>query len=214
MQPEIGEASCQKLRARNSSWPFRVPQIPWASRMSRRSSARIARALTRFANNTIHQNVAEQDRWISVRASAGSSNRACYHQPLRSGLDSRRRRAGSRAGPFRGARSGFVAALRAFGDFGNQALRRGHRERHAPASRKHVAEAIRVIESAGQRPPEFTPPDRASKLCIIRAAWRPGTPRPWRSFQSPPWRAIVRMGQSFSRVPCVHRSSSAGPQRR
>src|ERR1700729_3949785 len=24
-------------------------------------------ALTRFANNTIHQNVAEQDRWISVR---------------------------------------------------------------------------------------------------------------------------------------------------
>jgi len=24
-------------------------------------------ALTRFANNTIHQNVAEQDRWISIR---------------------------------------------------------------------------------------------------------------------------------------------------
>ena len=24
-------------------------------------------ALTRFANNTIHQNVAEQDRWLSVR---------------------------------------------------------------------------------------------------------------------------------------------------
>src|ERR1700722_10465621 len=28
-------------------------------------------ALTRFANNTIHQNVAEQDRWILIRVALG-----------------------------------------------------------------------------------------------------------------------------------------------
>jgi len=34
-----------------------------------------ATALTRFANNTIHQNVAERDRMVSVRALMGSARR-------------------------------------------------------------------------------------------------------------------------------------------
>ena len=60
--------------------PSRIERMPRAFRRraasreiarglatSKRCSARIASALTRFANNTIHQNVAEQAQWLSVR---------------------------------------------------------------------------------------------------------------------------------------------------
>ena len=37
-------------------------------------------ALTRFANNTIHQNVAEEENHISVRVSFGGRTARAYHQ--------------------------------------------------------------------------------------------------------------------------------------
>ncbi len=40
-------------------------------------------ALTRFANNTIHQNVAEEEYHISVRVSFGGPHRARHHQQAR-----------------------------------------------------------------------------------------------------------------------------------
>ena len=128
--------SYRKANAGSCSGGAECAQSLWACRTSRRCSARISRALTRFANNTIHQNVAEQDRWISVRVAL--DHRTARATTNRFDPDSirGRRLAGPRAGPVRRAQSGFVAAQRAFGDFGNQALRSRHRQRNARASRK------------------------------------------------------------------------------
>ena len=69
-------------------------------------------ALTRFANNAIHQNVAEQDRWLSVRVAI--DHKTARATTNRFDPDSIREAvvASPRAGPFRGAQSGFAAARR------------------------------------------------------------------------------------------------------
>ncbi len=107
-------------------------------------------ALTRFANNTIHQNVAEQDRWISVRVA----------------LDQRTARATTnRFDPdsIRGAvEQAFALACSAAPDsdllpLHENSLVSETKRFDAPtaaATPEHrgraVAEAIRIIESAGQ----------------------------------------------------------------
>src|SRR5580700_10770617 len=107
-------------------------------------------ALTRFANNTIHQNVAEQDRWISVRVA----------------LDQRTARATTnRFDPdsIRGAvEQAFALACSAAPDsellpLQENSLVSETKRFDAPtaaATPEHrgraVAEAIRIIESAGQ----------------------------------------------------------------
>jgi predicted Zn-dependent protease len=67
MQPEMAEsilpiANCEELFAAVQS----AAKSLGVSDVEALFGAHCA-ALTRFANNTIHQNVAEQDRWISVR---------------------------------------------------------------------------------------------------------------------------------------------------
>ncbi len=108
-------------------------------------------ALTRFANNTIHQNVAEQDRWISVRVALDHKNRARHHQPIRSRFHSRRRlrRPWRSPGPQRPIRiccrstnPPVISETKRF-DPATASATPEHRG-------KTVAEAIRIVESAGQ----------------------------------------------------------------
>jgi PmbA protein len=107
-------------------------------------------ALTRFANNTIHQNVAEQDRWISVRV-------ALDHQTARATTN--------RFDPdsIRNAVSQALALARSAAPNPDllplnqpsviSETRRFHAAT-ASATPEHrgrtVAEAIRIVESAGQ----------------------------------------------------------------
>lgn len=107
-------------------------------------------ALTRFANNTIHQNVAEQDRWISVRVA----------------LDHRTARATTNrfdAASIRGAVSEALTLARSASP--NPDLLPLHEPSPVPETKRFdpatasatpehragaVAEAIRIVESAGQ----------------------------------------------------------------
>jgi PmbA protein len=107
-------------------------------------------ALTRFANNTIHQNVAEQDRWISVRVA----------------IDQKTARATTNrfdANSIRGAVSAALALARSAASNPDllplnepSAIREITRFDSATASAtpqhrgQAVAEAIRIVESAGQ----------------------------------------------------------------
>src|ERR1700733_5127414 len=107
-------------------------------------------ALTRFANNTIHQNVAEQDRWISVRV-------ALDHQTARATTN--------RFDPdsIRNAVSQALALARSAAPNPdllplNQPSVISETKRFHPATAsatpehrgRAVAEAIRIVESAGQ----------------------------------------------------------------
>jgi PmbA protein len=107
-------------------------------------------ALTRFANNTIHQNVAEQDRWISVRVA----------------IDQKTARATTNrfdANSIRGAVSAALALARSAASNPDllplnepSAIPEITRFDRATASAtpqhrgQAVAEAIRIVESAGQ----------------------------------------------------------------
>jgi PmbA protein len=107
-------------------------------------------ALTRFANNTIHQNVAEQDRWLSVRVA----------------LDHRTARATTnrfQPDSIRGAVEQALALARSAAPNSdllplNESSVNSETKRFDPATAaatpehrgRAVAEAIRVVESAGQ----------------------------------------------------------------
>ncbi len=150
MQPEMAEsilpkATCQELFVAVQS----AAKSLGVSDVEALFGAHCA-ALTRFANNTIHQNVAEQDRWISVRVA----------------LDHRTARATTnRFDPdsIRGAVAQALALARSAAAnpdllplFERSAISETKRFDAATASAtpQHrgstVAEAIRVIESAGQ----------------------------------------------------------------
>jgi hypothetical protein len=113
----------------------RTPQNLWEFPMWRRFSAAHFGALTRFANNTIHQNVAEQDRWLSVRVAL--DHRTARATTNRFDPDSIRGAVEQALALARSAAPNpdLLPLNRALGDFRNQALRRGYGERHARASR-------------------------------------------------------------------------------
>src|ERR1700688_3819545 len=107
-------------------------------------------ALTRFANNTIHQNVAEKDRWISVRVAIDQKTA----RPTTNRFDS---------DSIRGAVSAALALARSAASNPDllplnepSAIREIKRFDPATASAtpqhrgQAVAEAIRIVESAGQ----------------------------------------------------------------
>jgi len=107
-------------------------------------------ALTRFANNTIHQNVAEQDRWISVRVAldqrtARSTTNRFDADSIRSAVEQALALARSAAPnsdllPLNGP--SVVSETKRF-DAATAAATPDHRGRA-------VAEAIRIVESSGQ----------------------------------------------------------------
>jgi PmbA protein len=150
MQPELAEsilpiANCQELFAAVQG----AAKSLGVSDVEALFGAHCA-ALTRFANNTIHQNVAEQDRWISVRVA----------------LDHRTARATTnRFDPdsIRGAVAQALALARSAAAnpdllplFERSAISETKRFDAATASAtpQHrgstVAEAIRIVESTGQ----------------------------------------------------------------
>jgi len=107
-------------------------------------------ALTRFANNTIHQNVAEQDRWISVRVAidhrtARATTNSFYPDSIRRAVEHALALARSAAPnpellPMN--EPSVVSETKRF-DPATAAANPEHRGRA-------VAEAIRVVEGAGQ----------------------------------------------------------------
>jgi PmbA protein len=107
-------------------------------------------ALTRFANNTIHQNVAEQDRWISVRVAldqrtARATTNRFDPDSIRSAVEQALALARSAAPnpdllPL--YEPSVMSETRRF-DAATAAATPGHRGRA-------VAEAIRIIERSGQ----------------------------------------------------------------
>ncbi len=107
-------------------------------------------ALTRFANNTIHQNVAEQDRWISVRVAldqrtARSTTNRFDPDSIRSAVEQALALARSAAPnsdllPLN--EPSVVSETKRF-DAATAAATPDHRGRA-------VAEAIRIVESSGQ----------------------------------------------------------------
>jgi PmbA protein len=107
-------------------------------------------ALTRFANNTIHQNVAEQDRWISVRVAldhrtARSTTNRFDADSIRSAVEQALALARSAAPnsdllPLN--EPSVVSETKRF-DAATAAATPDHRGRA-------VAEAIRIVESSGQ----------------------------------------------------------------
>ncbi len=107
-------------------------------------------ALTRFANNTIHQNVAEQDRWISVRVAL--EQKTARATTNRFDPDSIRRAVEQALALARSAapnpdllplaEPSVVSETKRF-DEATAAATAEHRGRT-------VAEAIRIVESAGQ----------------------------------------------------------------
>ncbi|MGA2881643.1 MAG: TldD/PmbA family protein [Bryobacteraceae bacterium] len=107
-------------------------------------------ALTRFANNTIHQNVAEQDRWISIRAAidhktARATTNRFDADSIRSAVEQALALARSAASnpdllPMNAA--SMISETKRF-DAGTAAATPEHRG-------QAVAEAIRIVESAGQ----------------------------------------------------------------
>jgi len=107
-------------------------------------------ALTRFANNTIHQNVAEQDRWISVRVAL--DQRTARSTTNRFDPDSIRKAVEQALALARSAapnpdllplnEPSVVSETKRF-DAATAAAAPDHRGRA-------VAEAIRIVESSGQ----------------------------------------------------------------
>src|SRR5579862_1780635 len=107
-------------------------------------------ALTRFANNTIHQNVAEQDRWISVRVAI--DHRTARATTNRFDPDSIRKAVEQALALARSAapnpellpmnEPSVISETKRF-DAATAAANPEHRGRA-------VAEAIRIVESAGQ----------------------------------------------------------------
>ena len=107
-------------------------------------------ALTRFANNTIHQNVAEQDRWISVRVAL--DQRTARATTNRLDADSIRGAVEQALALARSAapnsdllplnENSLISETKRF-DAATAAATPQHRGRA-------VAEAIRIVESAGQ----------------------------------------------------------------
>jgi len=107
-------------------------------------------ALTRFANNTIHQNVAEQDRWLSVRVAL--DHRTARATTNRFDSDSIRRAVEQALALARSAaadpellplaEASAISETKRF-DVATAAATPDHRGRA-------VAEAIRMVESAGQ----------------------------------------------------------------
>ena len=107
-------------------------------------------ALTRFANNTIHQNVAEQDRWLSVRVAldhrtARATTNRFHPDSIRGAVEQALALAQSAAPnpdllPMN--EPSVVSETKRF-DASTAAATPEHRGRA-------VAEAIRIVESAGQ----------------------------------------------------------------
>ncbi len=107
-------------------------------------------ALTRFANNTIHQNVAEQDRWLSVRVvfdqqTARATTNRFDPDSIRRAVEQAVALARSSAPnsdllPLN--EPSFISVTKRF-DENTAAATPEHRGRA-------VAEAIRIVESAGQ----------------------------------------------------------------
>jgi len=107
-------------------------------------------ALTRFANNTIHQNVAEQDRWISIRVAldqrtARATTNRLDPNSVRGAVEQALALARSAAPnsdllPLN--ENSLIAETKRF-DAATAAATPEHRGRA-------VAEAIRIVESAGQ----------------------------------------------------------------
>jgi len=107
-------------------------------------------ALTRFANNTIHQNVAEQDRWLSVRVAldhrtARATTNRFHPDSIRGAVEQALALARSAAPnpdllPM--SESSVISETKRF-DAATAAATPEHRGRA-------VAEAIRIVESAGQ----------------------------------------------------------------
>jgi predicted Zn-dependent protease len=107
-------------------------------------------ALTRFANNTIHQNVAEQDRWLSVRVAldqktARATTNRFDPDSIRGAVEQAlalARSAAPNSDLLPLSESSLISVTKRF-DPATAAATPEHRGRA-------VAEAIRIIESAGQ----------------------------------------------------------------
>ena len=167
-----------------------------ASTRSKPSSARSTQALTRFANNTIHQNVAERDAHLSVRAGDRRAHGARHHQPAGSRWHPRRGGGGHRdhaaeREPIRTccrwrSRRSIDGVQRYFeshraGDAGRARAGRGGGH---PRGGGRRADGRRHL---------FHGRDPVLR-CTIRAAWRRVIARPWRASPSPRWPATVPGG--------------------
>jgi PmbA protein len=107
-------------------------------------------ALTRFANNTIHQNVAEQDRWLSVRVAldqrtARATTNRFHPDSIRGAVEhalALARSAAPNSDLLPLAEPAMISETMRF-DANTAAATPEHRGRT-------VAEAIRIVESSGQ----------------------------------------------------------------
>ena len=143
-------------------------------------------ALTRFANNTIHQNVAEQDRWLSVRVRARSSNRARNNQSLRSRLDPRVPSKSALALARSAAPNSDLLPMQTnLRYFGNQTVRRRYGGATPEDRGRAVAEAIQIVEKRGQTAAGiYSTGQSVEAIFQFSRLSPPGTPKRWRSFRS------------------------------
>ena len=196
MPAELDSARCCRS-ANAASYSARCGRRPRRSELpiSRRSCGAHRAALTRFANNAIHQNVAEQDRWLSVRVAHGSDDRARHHQPSRSRFHPPRSGAGPRADALAApdpdllplTESSLISETKRFDAATAAATPERSRARRG---RGHPHRG----KLAGRPPPASIPPAKASRRSSTRAALPPGTRKPWRSSPSPPWPPIAPAG--------------------
>ena len=129
--------------------------------------------------------------YVSVRVLLERPHGARHHQPHGRRLACARGRGGRRAHAPPAARPRTAAACRTAAQ--SPPCRAGSRPPRAPrrpTAPRAVAEAIAVVEEAGQTAAGIYSTGE-SVLCASTtpAAWPPSTPRPWRSSPSPPWRA-------------------------
>ena len=144
-----------------------------------------AEALTRFANNAIHQNVAERTVHLSVRPVIdGRTARASTNR-----LDRDAIRAVVEESVAMARLMEPDPELLPLADPAPVASAARHFEATAQASPEEraraVAAAIGEVNRRGRRPPASTRLRRPASRCSTRTVWRQGTRKPWRGFRSP-----------------------------
>ena len=160
-------------------------------------------ALTRFANNAIHQNVSERSTQLSVRpVIEGRTARATTNRLDREGIRdvvaeaiaiTRLNESDADLPPL--TEPAEIQDLQRYFEATAQAT---------PEERAQgVAEAIRVVSGEGQQPPVFIPLMLPALRYTIRAAWRRVTAKRWRGFRLRPWRPEARGGRKAARAFCA-----------
>ena len=148
-----GRASCDDRRLRGGRPSGRRSSARWPAATGDEAEALVLGrtfALTRFANNAIHQNVVEASAHLRVRVAVGTRVASRLDQSPRRRRRRRRGPAGERAGARRARESPLGRAPGRRPRARRRRLRRVHRDRHAPCARAQAAGVLcRAAAAAG-----------------------------------------------------------------